>query len=486
MSEVRYNVIVVGTALEGFELPQVIDEFAKLFHLGEAKAEQVFSSGNVVIKKNVTETTAHKFLKALEGIGAKAHILPLQQHPANAAESESGTALESPSEPVKQIEIEPSRASVVNLSKPSEGTQSNNTDTGTSDTVGSASVSVPPAGEPVNENSSVDEQAQTSVLEFNFLGKGGEYFKVWIVNLLLTIVTLGIYSAWAKVRNTQYFYGHTEIAGSRFAYLANPITILIGRIIAVVVFLIYSVIAEVAPLLGGILTLLLIIAIPWIVVRSLRFNARMSAWRNIRFGFDGKMGGAAIAFILWPIVGMISMGLAIPYVIYKQNEYIINHSRYGTARFELNPCAWPYYVIYFKAFGILLVAGIIFGLLSTELPALGGLVMVLVYFYLFAFIAVQSANLIYNNTSFEQGSFEFHSFWETLSYLKLIFINSLLILLTLGLFFPFAMVRVARYKAEHMELISHAGLDQFVAGQEEKINALGEEFGEVFDMEVGV
>ncbi len=32
---------------------------------------------------------------------------------------------------------------------------------------------------------------------FRFTGNGGEYFRIWIVNLMLTIVTLGIYSAWA-------------------------------------------------------------------------------------------------------------------------------------------------------------------------------------------------------------------------------------------------------------------------------------------------
>ena len=49
-----------------------------------------------------------------------------------------------------------------------------------------------------------------------FTGSGGEYFKIWIVNLLLTIVTLGIYSAWAKVRRNEYFYRHTRLAGAGF------------------------------------------------------------------------------------------------------------------------------------------------------------------------------------------------------------------------------------------------------------------------------
>jgi len=56
---------------------------------------------------------------------------------------------------------------------------------------------------------------------FEFHGKTGEYFKIWIVNLFLTIVTLYVYSAWAKVRTKRYFYGNTTVDGSSFEYHAT-------------------------------------------------------------------------------------------------------------------------------------------------------------------------------------------------------------------------------------------------------------------------
>ena len=74
----------------------------------------------------------------------------------------------------------------------------------------------------------------------HFSGSGAEYFGIWIVNLLLTIVTLGIYSAWAKVRRLQYFCRHTELAGSSFDFHGNPIKILIGRAIALVILVAYN------------------------------------------------------------------------------------------------------------------------------------------------------------------------------------------------------------------------------------------------------
>src|SRR6201992_900386 len=68
--------------------------------------------------------------------------------------------------------------------------------------------------------------------QLRFTGTGGEYFGIWIVNLLLTVITFGIYSAWAKVRRLQYFYRHTELAGSSFDFHGSPRRILIGRVIA--------------------------------------------------------------------------------------------------------------------------------------------------------------------------------------------------------------------------------------------------------------
>ena len=69
-----------------------------------------------------------------------------------------------------------------------------------------------------------------------FTGSAAEYFRIWIVNLFLTLVSLGVYSAWAKVRKKRYFYGATRLDGDTFDYFASPKAILYGRIIAVVAF----------------------------------------------------------------------------------------------------------------------------------------------------------------------------------------------------------------------------------------------------------
>jgi hypothetical protein len=66
-------------------------------------------------------------------------------------------------------------------------------------------------------------QTQPEIYRFEFRGKAGEYFRIWIVNVVLSILTLGIFSAWAKVRARRYFYGNTYLNGSSFDYHADPV-----------------------------------------------------------------------------------------------------------------------------------------------------------------------------------------------------------------------------------------------------------------------
>jgi Bacterial protein of unknown function (DUF898) len=78
-----------------------------------------------------------------------------------------------------------------------------------------------------------------TVEPFTFTGLASEYFRIWIVNTFLVIVTLGLFSPWAKIRKRRFFLRNTWVAGANFEYHANPWPILRGRLIAGTVFLLY-------------------------------------------------------------------------------------------------------------------------------------------------------------------------------------------------------------------------------------------------------
>src|SRR5689334_18337282 len=133
---------------------------------------------------------------------------------------------------------------------------------------------------------------------FEFSGDAHEYFRIWIVNLALSVVTLGVYSAWAKVRTNRYFYANTWVAGAPFQYLAQPIPILKGRIIALLVFGSYVLSGQFSPRLQLALAGVVALVVPWMVVRGLRFHARYSAWRSLNFRFVGSYGDAYLRYLL--------------------------------------------------------------------------------------------------------------------------------------------------------------------------------------------
>src|SRR5688500_14405618 len=91
-----------------------------------------------------------------------------------------------------------------------------------------------------------------------FTGRAGEYFRIWIVNVFLTVITLGIYSAWAKVRRNRYLYSSVRLAGASFEYLAEPMQIFKGRLIAVGLLAVYAAAGHVSDGLQGLLMLVFV------------------------------------------------------------------------------------------------------------------------------------------------------------------------------------------------------------------------------------
>ena len=136
------------------------------------------------------------------------------------------------------------------------------------------------------------EKKPLKYLHFKFTGSAGEYFRIWIVNVLLSILTLGIYSAWAKVRNKKYFYRHAWVDDTSFDYHADPKRILIGRVIIGAFFAVLFLSQYYNVVVYAILWCGLFLILPWILIKALSFNARNSSYRNVRFSFAGKLSEA--------------------------------------------------------------------------------------------------------------------------------------------------------------------------------------------------
>ncbi len=174
------------------------------------------------------------------------------------------------------------------------------------------------------------QQAQVSrTTSVEFTGNAGEYFKIWIVNIALTVVTLGIYSAWAKVRKLRYFYGNTSIEDGHFDYHAKPKAILIGRIIAVGMLFAYYLLSQYKPIAGLVLITLIILLIPVLIVRAKIFQLRNTSYHGLRFNFQRNYKDSFIAFYGGALIAIFSLGLAAPTAIYMRNKFVANNAGFG-------------------------------------------------------------------------------------------------------------------------------------------------------------
>ena len=378
---------------------------------------------------------------------------------------------------------------------------------------------------------------------FSFTGAAGEYFRIWIVNLLLSIVTLGIYTAWAKVRRLRYFYGNSWLDGHNFEYHAKPIQILIGRIIVVVVLVLLNIVSAISPTISLLVLIPYLLALPWLINKALAFNARMTSYRNVRFGFEGSYGSAFWVFIclplglplvvfgiifaiialmglpsageadpatLYPIIALVLIGfvgyvLLLPYISKMTNTYIANNTKFGGARFNAEIAMGALY----RNLGLALLVGLMLPLVVSILlgfvigvsaftgdtgtgaqSALEGLsVFGGLLFYLLALVGymVYSAgvrNIAFNATTLD-GKHQLRSTLSRFRYAWIMVSNLFVSIFSVGLMIPWAAVRKWRYLADQTSIEGPA-LDDFISEREAEGNVTAAEYLDIDGIDFGL
>ncbi|HHE74335.1 MAG TPA: DUF898 domain-containing protein, partial [Desulfobacteraceae bacterium] len=319
MTPIFYDVVYRGKLLPGFDIDGVKSKLMDLFSISEEKAMKILKSKGIALKKNTDEISAKKDETALRRIGMEVTLTRSKKEP------DSGETSKVPPDEgtIKQEPIETDKVKKADRA---------------------------PAEEDVSADPESSQEGDgVSKVPFEFSGSGSEYFKIWLVNIILSVITIGIYSAWAKVRRKQYFYGSTKLFGSSFEYLADPVKILKGRLIVVGFFILYSALSNLLPLVSGIMSLVFILILPWLIVRSLVFNARNSALKNVRFGFKGSIKEAVKVYILWPLAAALTLGALSPYVFFRQKKFVVENTVYGRTAFVFTATAREYYRIFFGA-----------------------------------------------------------------------------------------------------------------------------------------
>ncbi|MFY8272770.1 YjgN family protein [Pseudoalteromonas sp. SSDWG2] len=344
----------------------------------------------------------------------------------------------------------------------------------------------------------------------DFSGRANEFFSIWIVNIVLTLLTLGIYSAWAKVRTKRYFYGHTQLDGHRFDYLANPIQILKGRILAFFFFALYAITGHFNPGLGLLIMFIFAFLMPWVVNQGMRFNMRMSRYRNIRFSFNGTYGEAFVVFILLPVLSPFTLYLLLPYVFKRIDQYLHSNIEYAGEPVSVETKGGEYYLAALMAS---VASGILFAVfmaIGTSLSSIFGaafgthdsspdavnvasgiafFTFMVVYMFVLAVASGIYQTVIRNhlfNSSEIDDIADFKSDLQIVDYTLLLLTNAIAIVCSLGLAYPWAKIRKARMLTQATEvtfLIDPQRLEDQLGEQD---SSFAEEAADLFDIDLSL
>ncbi|MFO1323661.1 MAG: YjgN family protein [Burkholderiales bacterium] len=366
----------------------------------------------------------------------------------------------------------------------------------------------------------------TYVTRMTFTGRGDEYFRIWIVNLFLTLVTLGIYSAWAKVRKTRYFWQNARLDGYVFDFHGRPLAILRGRILALALLVAYSWAFEFS-LAAGLVTIVVLLAIgPWLFVKAQQFKFGNTSFRGLRFGFaasnrDGYRYVLPI-LLMWfsttiatalmtsdrpGVVGAFSVlsiatVLLVPAMHQRLKAFQHRYATYGERRFDFAPALVEFYWVYAKGLLLLVLAGVLGATVlsvamvpfyargSSHPPdwllfASGIGVVLIVYVVAWPFLAARLQQVVWAHTRVDDVRFRTEiAAWPLF---KVVLRNVVLTLLTAGLYWPFAAVALARYRVECMRVDCDAPLATIAAGTFARTSAaVGDATADAFGLDLGL
>jgi len=358
-----------------------------------------------------------------------------------------------------------------------------------------------------------------------FTGSGSEYFRVWIVNVLLTVVTFGFYTPIARRRTAQYFWGHTLVADSPLEFVAETRRMMVGFVLLVVLYAAFQLAAETGQEVAvAVMTLGGAALAPYFWGSAMRFRLNATRWRGVRLQFVATWGEVYRAG--WPLYVLAGVWMAIQFIIastiptegeppdgtdvllvvltatglvttliciarleFNTKSLMVARGRIGGQPGRWKPVFGDFVRIWMATAGVLLATVVVIGaLLALGALVLGGtwaafrprgslwFVLLVVGSFVAGFLllllttsparAYREARifrLVWNNIGVSRVA-RFKCDLEAGPYMRLRIRNVLLMVLTLGFWRPFALVSEYRMKAESVTLHVKDGLDQ-LAGQ---------------------
>jgi uncharacterized membrane protein YjgN (DUF898 family) len=326
---------------------------------------------------------------------------------------------------------------------------------------------------------------------FVFEGNWREFAPIAFTNLLLTIVTLGIYRFWATTRERQYLWSRSRFVDEHLEWAGTGKELFFGFLIVLLLFglpyLIASfgaqaLIARGYEEIGAALGVLAFVAIFYLMgvarFRALRYRLSRTRWRGIRGGSDNPGFVFGLSYMWKTIVGWLPLGLLIPWSMTSLWNERWSKMSFGPYRFEANAEAggvFARFLLFYLAPFILFLGGLFmagmgmlagYGIGGEDGMALGGafgIIGLVLFFYLgLGLIAVAFYAKFYREvvgaTRWKDLDLSFEA--STLEWVKLLVGDALLVVFTLGIGLIFLSYRHWKFFITHLEASGEILLDE--------------------------
>ncbi len=324
---------------------------------------------------------------------------------------------------------------------------------------------------PAPEQSDQDQQ-QLSTIHGAFRGSGGTLLGMQIVNVCLTLITLGVYHFWGKAKIRRYLFSHTAFGSDRFAYHGTGKELYQGFIKAMLVFGLPYVSLGAAhsfldlprwvDLLSQTLAgLILFLYVPIAIVNARRYRCTRTSWRGIRFSFRGRTKDFLKLYVRGWGLTVLTLGTYYPYFQTQRQAFLHTQTFFGNQRFGFtghgSGIMLPFAVTLVSTYVVLGLCGLALAFQLTN----AGLTLLLIPFLLgplWIWLLGQKQKYFWDHTTFGEARFSSSITWQKLFTLYLGNIG--LLLVTMGWAWPWVTVRNARFFIGTLSLQGPVDLDR--------------------------
>ena len=183
----------------------------------------------------------------------------------------------------------------------------------------------------------------TEKKSLKYLGQGGEFAIIFFKNIILTIITLGLYYPWAKVERLKYHYQSTELESARFSFSGTGKEVFKGFIkIYAIIFLLYAFVIYAASSQNtvlfavaiGIFYIFFLLFIPFAIHGSLRYKSSRSSWKGIYFKYLGDRMELFWKCITGMLLTIFTLGIYGAWFSVDIRKYVLSHLRFGNLSFD--------------------------------------------------------------------------------------------------------------------------------------------------------